>query len=286
MIQITKKNWLRSFSLLALVTIATSRLEAEQFTFHHENVLGTSFELRVDCAKLETAKRAEQVVLAEIDRLNQIFSSYDSSSELAKFNQLRIGQSFQASCELLELLKRCEAWQLTSQGAFNPAVESLTRRWKQAAIENRLPTAEELTEIVERLNTKHWSVDLQSGTLTKLSAESISLNAIAKGSILDAAAQQLQSSFSHTPSLERIEGATIAIGGDVRIVGNVKQLVSIPNPSRDAIGGPVLTQLMLGAGAIATADRQSVDSKLKASATLTSSIHSRVSPVTKSSRHR
>lgn len=252
MSRIRKTTWLFLLTLLGSLSLAQVNAVAEQYSFHHENVLGTSFELRVDCSSIESAKRAERLVLTEIDRLNEIFSSYDSTAELAQFNKLSVGQTMKASPELLELLKRCEAWQVTSQGAFNPAVESLTRRWKQAAAANRLPTSDELSSIVQRVNAKHWTVDLHSGTLTKLSQEAISLNAIAKGFILDAAAEQLQSSFSFTPSLDRIDGATIVIGGDIRIVGNMQQLVSIPNPQRDAIGGPVISQLTLSAGAIAT----------------------------------
>ncbi|MFO0940934.1 MAG: DUF2271 domain-containing protein [Pirellulales bacterium] len=239
-------------SLFLVLLCVQFELNAEQFTFHHENVLGTSFELRVECSSATAAKRVEQLALAEIDRLNHILSSYDSSAELASFNGLSIGQTMKASAELLELLKRCEAWQVSSQGAFNPAVEALTRRWKRAAAENSLPTEVELKDIVGRINAKHWSVDMQAGTVTKQSTEPISLNAIAKGSILDAAAEQIQSSISFTPSLERVDGATIVIGGDIRIVGNMNQLVSVPNPRRDALGGPIISQVVINSGAIAT----------------------------------
>lgn len=243
-----RRNFL---SLLAALVLFT-QLRAEQFVFHHENVLGTSCELRIQCSSIQSARQAEQIVLGEIDRLNLIFSGYDARSELARFNQLPVGQSMRASAELLGLLKRCEAWQATSSGAFNPAVEALTKCWRQAAGQGSEPAGPELTGIVNRISGKHWTVDIAKGELMKNSAEPISLNAIAKGFILDCAAEKLSSASGIIPDTNRIEGAAIVIGGDIRIIGEHSQIVSIPLPSQDAIGGAIISRLELGEGAIAT----------------------------------
>ncbi len=50
---------------------------ARDFEFRHENVLGTSLELRVRAATEDAAQAAETRALAEIDRLAAILSSYD-----------------------------------------------------------------------------------------------------------------------------------------------------------------------------------------------------------------
>ena len=64
------------FSLLPL----NGALAAEEFAFFHENVLGTSLELRVRSESHDAAVRAEGRVLREIDRLNKVFSGYDAST--------------------------------------------------------------------------------------------------------------------------------------------------------------------------------------------------------------
>lgn len=242
----------RHLRLAALATWITCQFictaKSDQFDFDHENVLGTSLELRVDCDSLETARQCEQLALAEIDRLSGIFSTYDATSQLAKFNKLAVGESMTVSPELLVLLKRCEAWQATSDGAFNPAVETLTSRWKLAAREGKVPADDELAQIVKRLKAKHWSVDMASHTLTRLSAEALTLNAIAKGTILDAAADKMRSRYT----AEQLRGATINIGGDIRVVSQMYQVVSIPHPSHDAIGGKLISQVTLSDSAIAT----------------------------------
>lgn len=64
----------RYLRLAALVTWITCQFictaKSDQFEFDHENVLGTSLELRVDCDSNETARQCEQLALAEIDRLS------------------------------------------------------------------------------------------------------------------------------------------------------------------------------------------------------------------------
>ena len=53
------------------------------YDYHHENVLGTSLELKVSAESESAANSAEKSALAEIDRLNRILSSYDSQSEFS-----------------------------------------------------------------------------------------------------------------------------------------------------------------------------------------------------------
>ena len=62
-------------------------LPPRQQTFHHENVLGTSQELRVRSSVEGAAARAETVVLAEVDRLGKVFSTYTPDSEFSRWHQ-------------------------------------------------------------------------------------------------------------------------------------------------------------------------------------------------------
>ena len=62
-----------------------------EFAFFHENVLGTSLELRVCAGRLAAAQEAEKRVLGEIDRLAAIFSGYDPTSELSRWQDRSSG---------------------------------------------------------------------------------------------------------------------------------------------------------------------------------------------------
>jgi hypothetical protein len=113
--------------LLATVSIAgfasstcAQTVPGRTSVFHHENVLGTTLELRVQADSDETAARAEQRALAEIDRLAKIFSTYDETSEFSRWLTTR-GRPQSVSRELFAVLQESEQWRIATQGAFNPA---------------------------------------------------------------------------------------------------------------------------------------------------------------------
>lgn len=206
------------------------------FEFHHENVLGTSLELRIQCADSGQAQRAEAAALERIDQLNMVFSTYRPDSQLSRFIGLEVGASMQVDPLLCRVLKQCENWKRISHGAFEPSVQGLSQRWKGAVEQGVVPSTEELKELAKRIAQPQWSVDIPSSVITRLGTEPITLNAIAKGTILDAVAESIQEVI---PDLKL---GSINIGGDIRIVGQSKQLVSIPHPRTDALGAkPMLT---------------------------------------------
>ncbi len=115
-------------ALLAVLLLARGSCNAEDFSSFHENVLGTSLELRIRADSSGAASRAEQLALLEIDRLSKIFSSYDASSEFSKFQSLPTGSAMPVSNELYETMQQCDQWTRISRGAFNPGVEQLSRQ--------------------------------------------------------------------------------------------------------------------------------------------------------------
>lgn len=219
---------------------------AEEFVFHHENVLGTSFELRVDAVGPQHAQRAEAIALQEIDRLDRVFSQYRNDSDLSRVLRLPVGATTKVSSELVYLLKRCDAWTSRSSGAFNPAVDSISKRWKKAASEGEVPSADELMLLANRVNQKHWQIDLSTCQVQRVSSESISLNAIAKGTIIDLVADKVLGDG------DDIRAITVNIGGDLCVRGAANQIINIPYPKFDAIGARPAAQFVLEHGAVAT----------------------------------
>ena len=73
-----------SFIALSLVILTSSLGGAGSFpgsrgwyTFQRENVLGTSFELKIAAANQAAARKGEAAALAEIERQAKILSAYD-----------------------------------------------------------------------------------------------------------------------------------------------------------------------------------------------------------------
>ncbi len=236
----------RSLTLLvtlAALWVAQIAVAQEAFTFQHENVLGTSLELRVGAAGREEAEAAEARVLAEIDRLAAIYSTYAAGSELLRWQQLPVGQNAALSPELFEVLQASDRYRELTGGAFQPATELLTALWSQCEREQRLPLAEELAAARRRIGAAHWRLDERTMSATRLSDAPLSLNAIAKGAIIDRACAAALAGG-------RIESLILNIGGDLRVCGPAEQLVDIADP-RGADNSPPLARLRLTSRAVA-----------------------------------
>ncbi|MFN5731653.1 MAG: FAD:protein FMN transferase [Planctomyces sp.] len=84
------------------------------------------------------------------------------------------------------------------------------------------------------------------GRLIRRTEQPLTLNAIAKGTIVDSVVLALQSEFP------QIEGLVVNIGGDLRVAGVGQCAVTVPAPQRDALNATPLAVLQLANQAIAT----------------------------------
>ena len=87
--------------LAASVLLAVIPSPPEVRVLRHENVLGTSLELRVRSRDTTVATNAEALILGEIDRLARVFSTYSTSSEFSRWQSTR-GVAAPVSTELFE----------------------------------------------------------------------------------------------------------------------------------------------------------------------------------------
>src|SRR5262245_24603733 len=207
----------------ALLLAANPATADNAFTFQHDNVLGTSLDLRVFAHSRERAEQAEAGVLAEIDRLAAVFSTYSESSEFSRWQRTSVGQSSRISRDLLEVLAASDKYRELSGGAFQPAAQVLTALWSQGEAQQRLPLAAELKSAVASARGPHWRLDFQKQTARRLSDAPLSLNAIATGYIIDRACE---AAVAHG----EISGLILNIGGDVRFCGAAAQLAEVADP--------------------------------------------------------
>lgn len=205
---------------------AASVGEPERFVFHHENVLGTSLELRLHTRGATAAAHAESTALAEIDRLARIFSTYSPDSEFSRWQRTR-GEAVPISGELYEVLDQCDHWRVVSHGAFNPTAEVFTRLWKSAAATRSEPATSVLAAEALRATQPAWKLDPTHHTATHLSDCPLSLNAIAKGYIIERATEL-------AAKVEGVEGVMLEIGGDLRSRGRFAESIALTDPRHDA----------------------------------------------------
>lgn len=91
------------------------------------------------------------------------------------------------SPELFDVLSACDAWRNRSGGAFDPRVEVMTRLWSRAAGRGRVPEDAELAAARAHLAQPAWRIAPGPHSVERLTDCPLSLNAIAKGYIVDRA---------------------------------------------------------------------------------------------------
>ena len=229
--------------LVAGAALTSAASTAGLYTFRHENVLGTSLELKIAAPSPAAASRAEKAALDEIDRLARILSAWDPASEFSHWNSTR-GTAVGVSPALFEVLGLFDRWRVETGGALDASAETIGRAWKKAAGQGRVPTAVELAEAVRIARQPHWRLDAKARTATRLDDAPIALNSLAKSYIVGRAASAARASGA--------TGVTANIGGDLAVRGQMTETVDIVNPRADAENGAPLERLRVRELAVAT----------------------------------
>ncbi|MBI5364182.1 MAG: DUF2271 domain-containing protein [Planctomycetes bacterium] len=232
---------LRTLACLLFVTAARAG-DAGIHHFDRENVLGTSMHLTVR-GEEAAAKRAEEVIVAEIERLAAILSRHDEASELRKL-ALASGP-VKTSSELREVLAASQVWMERTHGAFHPGVQVLSDVWERAQKAGKLPTDAELDAARARLPAKLWEIDDSAATVKRLSDATVSLDALGKGYVLDRASAKAN-------KLDGVKGLVLVIGGDLRVRGSDPGTVDVVDPRAPAENAPKLCSLRVRRAGAAT----------------------------------
>ncbi len=189
---------------------------ASVYEFHHDNVLGTQLELRIVAGSEQAATVAEQRVLKEIDRLNEVLSTYRPDSELSVW--LKNGTSSVVSDDLRNVLKASEHWQKQSSGAFHPGVEMMSQLWRAAEASQSMPDQKELAQAAETIRSAPWT--WMPDDRVQPTGYAVTFNALAKGYIIDQACDRAMKTAG-------VEFVSVNIGGDLRVAGSRPQRVVV-----------------------------------------------------------
>ncbi|MEI6264370.1 MAG: DUF2271 domain-containing protein [Sphingobacteriia bacterium] len=214
------------------------------YTNNFESVLGTSMEMKVKAISSKKANEAEKMALQTISRLNNILSGYDANSEFRQW-ALTHNQPVKVSAEFLEVLQLFDQWKLSTHGALNASAETVNRLWKNAALNQQLPTSEEINNSIQQTQEQHWVLDIPNQTATHLTNAPLMLNTFVKSYIIEKAVQTAK-------TIDGVEAVLLNIGGDIVVSGNLQEQINITNPKAIAINDPLLTQIKVINKAVAT----------------------------------
>lgn len=171
------------------------------------------------------------------DRLQELestFSLSDPQSELSRLN--RDGNSSKASVSLLTLLKSCRQFHQSSEGIFDPTIQSYWT-WLQKQNQKGQPPSED--ERQKQLAMVDFSrVKIRENRI-ELNGTQLTLNAVAQGFATDSVTQLLQEND--------VESALVNLG-EFRAFGE-SYPIEIPHPSAKK---RILHSLMLTDRSLAT----------------------------------
>lgn len=214
------------------------------YVFAHDNVLGTSLDLKVVGLGSNVSAKAEAAALAEVDRLSSILSTYDQDSEASQWLKT-FGTPIRVSPELFEILRSFDVWRSRTDGALDASAEVVCRLWKEASLHQRLPTPAERAEAVKKVRQRHWTLNEAGHTATHVTDVPLAFNSFTKSFIAACAANAALG----TPG---VTGVVLNIGGDIVVRGDVTEAIDVVNPRSDAENSEPVSRLRVRNRTVAT----------------------------------
>lgn len=237
------------FFLASGQDVVARKNPCSEYFFHHDYVIGTSLDVWMTAPDELTAAEAEGVILGEIERLRQIFSLYDPDSELSRLNRTR--EPMVVSVEMIDVLRQYDVWQSRSQGAFSGQLGDLVHVWKDAERAQVEPDDARLSRIVHQLRVPGWRIDEATHQVVRLTDQPLNLNSIAKGYIIQKAADAVR---ARVPTLQ---GLLLNLGGDMASWGrddaeHLGFVVGIQDPRQPQDNAEPISRVRLEERSIAT----------------------------------
>jgi len=230
--------------LLTASSYAGTPPKSKLYIANYENVLGTSFEIKIKAQTDAGAQKAEAAALVEIDRLNKILSGYDADSEFS--NWMRAPQKpVKVSVELYDVLALFDRWREKTGGALDASAETINKLWQDAAAKNTLPTASQIASALAQVHQQHYLLDANAHTALRTSNAALILNSFAKSYIMNKAALAAM-------AVTGVNGLVMNIGGDILVRGNHTEQVNVSNPKADYENAAPIAKLNVSGLTIAT----------------------------------
>ncbi|WP_410210789.1 DUF2271 domain-containing protein [Aquirhabdus sp.] len=192
-----------------------------QAHYHQDHILGTSLDVLAISATAEQTQRAFTVATAEIQRLNQILSTYRSDSEISALNQaVQDGQSVAVSDDLFAVIQACENWRNQTCGAFSARMGSV--------IQAKAQGTDEVSDLAEQAHHAEVILNPQSQRITRPQGVQFATDALAKGYIIDRAISAARQ------AVPELSGLMVDIGGDIKVWGQAPRASGWQIGLRDA----------------------------------------------------
>ena len=177
-----------------------------------ELLLDTVFDITVFTEDEAEGNRLLREAFNEVRALEKTFSRFVSGSEVDEINQNAGEGSVEVRSDMLKVIKSGIYFGEITEGSFDITIAPLMELWGFGTGKQRVPSQEEIEEILPLVDYREIQLDEQRFTVYLPQEEmSLDLGGIAKGYIVDRIVQYLES--------QNVELATVNAGGDIRVIG-------------------------------------------------------------------
>jgi FAD:protein FMN transferase len=186
--------------------------ELRRFEFSRPE-MGLPFRMVLYAPDETTAEAAALAAFTRVRELNDIFTDYDSDSELSRLSQNSgQGEVTVVSVDMWNVLSRAQVLAKRTGGAFDVTVGPFVNVWRKARRDRALPSTERLVRVRGSVGYQHMRLIAKERAVELLApGMRLDLGGIAKGYAIDAALEVL---------LERgIRSALVSGGGDLAVSG-------------------------------------------------------------------
>lgn len=196
---------------LLLLLLACAASSHAKWLSEQQSIMGTEVRVTLWHADSATAAQAMTAAMAAMQRIDQTYSPYISSSALAQINEHAATRAVEVTPEMAMLLERSLHYSELSDGAFDITFASVG--WYYDYRNKKQPAAEQKQALLPAINYQYLQFDAAKGTVRFAHPNvRIDLGGIAKGYAVDQAIAALQR-FD-------IAHATVSAGGDSRLLGD------------------------------------------------------------------
>ena len=180
-------------SSLITASAAQKAENTVRYEASHES-MGTVFTVAAYGRDRTYLSEVVEQVFEEVDRLDEQMSNYKPESELSVINREAAGHPVVVEPGLFHLLEICVQRSEQTGGAFDITVGPLMKAWGFFRGRGRLPTEDEILQILPRVDYHHLKLDPEHRTIQfDEPGTELDLGGIAKGYAVDRAVDILRS---------------------------------------------------------------------------------------------
>ena len=176
--------------------------------------MGNIFTITFVTENITSAQKQFKICIEEIERLEQMFTTYNDNSETNLVNRSAGLAPVKVSSEFFNLIERCIKISVITQGAFDISYGGIDKDlWNFNNKMERLPSAKEALNSVHLINYKNILIDKIAGTVfLKVKNMRIGFGGIGKGY----AAEMVKNMMK----VNSVSGGLVNASGDIAAWGN------------------------------------------------------------------